>query len=246
MLSIAPNSTTVDLQSQQLCFALPNPCSRVAQMKMGKRLAKELKDREMRPVDLCEIVAALADGSILSDGTISALINRDSGNSKFAPAIAKALDLELHWLLTGEEPKYLQGSSRSKNYITRGLPATGLLSARDGLLADWDALPESWRFSISKRARLFREVADKLSPDMLHIFRAIPDESSYWQWERGIDAFVKNKLGIIEDGGYIGPEQRQESVQVNEEKRTNTRAPSKVRQQIPPPVKRKPTKKEAE
>jgi len=68
-------------------------------MRMGKRLKQELDARGMKPVELCALVPDL------DLGTLSALYSRDSGNSKFAPAIAKALDVELHWLLTGEGDK---------------------------------------------------------------------------------------------------------------------------------------------
>jgi hypothetical protein len=74
--------------------------STVVRMRMGKRLKAELDDRNMKPVDLCALVPDL------DIGTLSAIYQRDSRNSKFAPAIAKALNVELHWLITGELPKF--------------------------------------------------------------------------------------------------------------------------------------------
>lgn len=50
----------------------------------------------MQQTDLCDLVPQL------SLGTLGALIARDSKRSEFAPAIAAALKISLHWLLTGE------------------------------------------------------------------------------------------------------------------------------------------------
>ena len=59
----------------------------------------------------------------LEDGTLSAIIKRDSRSSKFAPDIAMALGVELHWLITGEGNKYLgagaAGQQRNATSATR-------------------------------------------------------------------------------------------------------------------------------
>lgn len=85
---------------------MPSDFGNLRPMKMGKRLDIEMRARGMSQAGLCALVNSDRDEKDhLEDGTISAIIKRPSANSKFAPAIAKALGVELHWLLTGEEPK---------------------------------------------------------------------------------------------------------------------------------------------
>lgn len=93
------HSTTVECKGQQLCIGNLQMRSSLPPMNMGKRLKQELADRGMDPIALCELVPEMGIG------TLSAMYTRDSQWSKFAPAIAKALNLELEWLLTGEGRK---------------------------------------------------------------------------------------------------------------------------------------------
>lgn len=64
-------------------------------MGMGSRLSQALDAKSMSQ-------AELARASGVDEATISALIKRDSKRSEAAPALADALGLSLHWLLTGE------------------------------------------------------------------------------------------------------------------------------------------------
>ena len=113
MFAHANNSTTVECISQQLCIGDLHMQSRVPYMNMGKRLLAELELRGMKPARLCDLVPDM------DIGALSALYKRDSKNSKYAPAIAKALGLEPHWLMTGEGNKYLvRGSVVDQNIQT--------------------------------------------------------------------------------------------------------------------------------
>lgn len=71
----------------------------VLEMRLGKRLETELANRGMSPTELCALVPDL------NLGTLCATMDRDSGSSKFAPAISDALGLNLRWLLTGDGEK---------------------------------------------------------------------------------------------------------------------------------------------
>ena len=64
-------------------------------MGMGARLADVLKAKEKSQAELARI-------SGVDEATISALIQRDSARSNYAPTLASALGISLHWLLTGE------------------------------------------------------------------------------------------------------------------------------------------------
>lgn len=70
-------------------------------MNLGGRIKSVLEEKGLKPVDLCSMVPDMGIG------TLSATINRDSERSAYAPEIAKALGLHLHWLVTGEGPKYI-------------------------------------------------------------------------------------------------------------------------------------------
>lgn len=98
---------------------------------MGKRIEAELIERGLERSVLYDLVSGL------EDGTLSAIIKRDSKSSKFAPAIAEALNVELHWLLTGQGIKF------------RGKPQPLLLAPPDPVLADLSALEpeqaEMWK-----------------------------------------------------------------------------------------------------
>lgn len=65
-------------------------------MALGKRIAERLAQLEKSQT-------WLAERSGVDEGTISALITRDSQRSQFAPALATALDVDILWLLTGEQ-----------------------------------------------------------------------------------------------------------------------------------------------
>lgn len=64
-------------------------------MGLGARLAEALKIRDRTQ-------AWLAREAGVDEATISATILRDSKRSEYAPDFARALDVSLHWLLTGE------------------------------------------------------------------------------------------------------------------------------------------------
>ena len=64
-------------------------------MALGKRIAERL-------AELDKSQTWLAERSGVDEGTISALITRDSQRSQFAPALARALGVDLLWFMTGE------------------------------------------------------------------------------------------------------------------------------------------------
>lgn len=101
MVSIAAHSTPVEYASQQLYFTAINKRSKFHSMNMGKRIEAELVERRWSRSKLYELVPGL------EDGTLSAIIKRDSRSSRFAPAIANAFGVELQWLITGEGSKEL-------------------------------------------------------------------------------------------------------------------------------------------
>ncbi len=86
---------------------------------MGKRLKQELDDRGISPTQLCSMVPDL------DIGTLSAIYKRDSRNSKFAPEIAVALGLNLHWLLTGDGDKAAHRGTPSVSALETDLSADG-------------------------------------------------------------------------------------------------------------------------
>jgi SOS-response transcriptional repressor LexA len=71
----------------------------VRRMAMGARL-KEVLEQPGRPSQ-----AELARLTGVDEATISAIIQRDSERSKYATAIAAALHIRSHWLVTGEGPR---------------------------------------------------------------------------------------------------------------------------------------------
>lgn len=78
------------------------------------------------------------------------------------------------------------------------------------LMADWQALPEGWRYYISRKARQLREISDNLPEILKKSLHEIPDDSSYWKWERDIAALVYQQNNVVEQDGYFGPERRQQ------------------------------------
>lgn len=74
-------------------------------MNLGQRIAGVLAETGKSQVWLSEATG-------IDEGTISALIVRNSIRSKFAPAIAQALGVSLEWLVAGVGPKYPSHSMR--------------------------------------------------------------------------------------------------------------------------------------
>lgn len=142
MLSISAHSTRVENGCQQLYFAFINKRSTVRNMNMGRRIEAELNERGWQRSRLYELVPCL------EDGTLSAIIKRDSKTSTFAPAIAGAFGVELQWLLTGKGNKEL------------GAPPPPLQLVRDPILDDLAALPgheaEIFRIQIKAAADIQR------------------------------------------------------------------------------------------
>lgn len=101
--------------------------------------------------------------------------------------------------------------------LTKLLPPQGLLSEQveapkseaDDLVADWEALPEGWRYYICRKTRQLRESADSLPDFLKESLRKIPEDADYWRWEREIADFVYKRNGIVQDNGYIGRERRE-------------------------------------
>lgn len=81
-------------------------------MNLGRRIDKCLEELGWRQVDL---LARVPD---LEPATLSALIKRDSKWSDHAIAIAEALGVHLHWLLSGVGPKWLSQKTED-DFITR-------------------------------------------------------------------------------------------------------------------------------
>lgn len=69
-------------------------------MNLGKRI-------EARLLELGQTQSWLSQRAGVDEGTISALIQRDSARSMFAPSLALALGVTTDWLLNGSEPKLL-------------------------------------------------------------------------------------------------------------------------------------------
>lgn len=90
-------STFVDLMSTNLDGENPQMLY-VSPMNLGGRIAKRLNELGWSQVDLLERVPEM------NAGTLSATILRDAKKSQFAGKIAKALDVRLEWLLSGEGP----------------------------------------------------------------------------------------------------------------------------------------------
>lgn len=97
-------------------------------MNMGKRIEAELRERNWSRAMLYDLVPGL------DDGTLSAIIKRDSRSSKFAPAIASGLGVELHWLLTGEGEKHLGGKPPQQQ--------NSLSSDHRAIIEGYDCAPE--------------------------------------------------------------------------------------------------------
>lgn len=89
------------------------------------------------------------------------------------------------------------------------------------LLADWEALPEGWRYYICRKTRQLREIADGLPDFLKDSLRTIPNDANYWKWERDIAEFVYQRNGIVEDDGYFGPERRADAEGHDPERRQN-------------------------
>jgi len=143
MVFIGTHSTRVEFPCQHLYFHEINKRSKLPTMNMGKRIEAELLKQGLERSMLYDLVPGL------EDGTLSAIIKRDSRSSKFAPDIAKALGVELHWLLTGEGNKYLGAGAQPVSNVTQ-------LPPPDPVLADLAALePEDadvWRAEIRRAA----------------------------------------------------------------------------------------------
>lgn len=77
-------------------------------MPLGKRIAETLDELGWQQKEL-------SDKSGVDEGTISALITRDSMRSQFAAPLAEGLGIQLLWLLTGEGEKWLTPNA-SANY----------------------------------------------------------------------------------------------------------------------------------
>lgn len=95
--------------------------------------------------------------------------------------------------------------------IEQGVVDVSSPDAKDpvaALLTDWQALPEGWRYYICRKTKELRDIADGLPDFMKKALREIPDDASYWKWEREIADFVYQRNGIVQDDGYIGRERR--------------------------------------
>lgn len=90
-------STFVDLMSTNLDGENPQMLY-VPRMNLGGRIAKRLSELGWSQVDLLDRVPEM------NAGTLSATILRDAKKSQFAGKIAKALDVRLEWLLSGDGP----------------------------------------------------------------------------------------------------------------------------------------------
>ncbi|HEX5125737.1 MAG TPA: helix-turn-helix domain-containing protein [Rhodocyclaceae bacterium] len=86
------------------------------------------------------------------------------------------------------------------------------------LIEDYQSLPEGWKYFIRRKAKDLREVADTLPSFLKEGLRAIPDESTYWQWENELNAYIRQQKGIAENDAYVGQEPHQK-----EASRTETR-----------------------
>ncbi len=82
-------------------------------MNLGQRIAEVLEETGRSQVWLAEATG-------IDEGTISALIVRNSVRSKFAPAIAQALGVTLEWLVAGIFPKYQPHSMSGISIEARG------------------------------------------------------------------------------------------------------------------------------
>lgn len=127
-------------------------------MNMGKRIEVELIERGWSRSRLYELVPGL------EDGTLSAIIKRDSRSSSFAPAIANAFGVELQWLLTGRGNKEL------------GARPPPLQPVRDSILDDLDALPRH-------EAEIFR-IQIRAAADIQRAKRRATQEASQKQEDR--------------------------------------------------------------
>lgn len=93
------NSTLVEDSGSTNVVATVQQTLYVPRMGIGSRIAEALAEKEKSQ-------AWLAREADVDEATISALIKRDSTRSEFAPQIARALGVQLEWLLNGKGRRY--------------------------------------------------------------------------------------------------------------------------------------------
>ncbi len=94
------NSTAVVLPLSTIVVDYLNPIYEHDVMNIGYRLKQTMIELDIKPVDLFKM-------SGVDEGNISAIILRDSKKTKHGPALARALGLNLEWLMTGEGARWL-------------------------------------------------------------------------------------------------------------------------------------------
>src|SRR5688572_29057298 len=92
---MAANSTPVDCLGSTTVVVPVQQALYGPRMAMGSRVKEAIDARQTTQADLARL-------SGVDEATISALIKRDSTRSEYAPQLADALQISLHWLLTGE------------------------------------------------------------------------------------------------------------------------------------------------
>lgn len=115
-----------------------------------------------------------------------------------------------------------------------GVHVTQLLGAENGppppaapemddrtraLLTDYEALPAGWQYYIARKACELREIADKLPPFLRASLKTIPEASTYWQWEKELDSYIREQKGVVDTDDYTGTDRRSEDVGHKEERR---------------------------
>lgn len=114
-----------------------------------------------------------------------------------------------------ESPEWLSGRPAAAE---NEAPKAAIGEAAD-LLADWESLPEGWRFYVCRKTKQLREIADSLPEFLKDSLQKIPSSENYWKWERAVTEFVYERNNIVEDDGYIGPDRRSDVIVHDPERR---------------------------
>lgn len=139
--------------------------------------------------DLGKSQAWLSEQSGVDEGTISAIIKRNSQRTKYAPELARALGVRLEWLLRGDGEKLHQGTVP---HVVRQTPAS--YAGLNPMAAD---VAKAWmRLSTAKqqfyREAIFRDAASETVLPWLTMAR--PHSMGYEEFEARIQQDYTQQL----------------------------------------------------
>lgn len=145
----------------------------------------------------------LANQTGIDEGTISALIVRDSIRTKYAPALALALGVSLEWLVAGVEPKYK--ASHESGTENPGLPLSNTPTLRENV-AEYSQKTKKIPLISWVRAGMRDDANDPYSPgaaDEWVEFETAPERKGFALRVRG-DSMVRADGSGFPEGCIIG------------------------------------------